>query len=152
MTLHFDSLVPIYFANFVFLTLFVVLLFAVFFYKWLHIPVVSLANSVRLVKLLFLGNYKKLTALLDGWRHNCKEWTCNKLDLLILTMVHGILIDLHLEALPMIMDVKRNIEEGSITIILMNSAITVTKDITKCSTFLVDKSLVLMVIVILMCI
>ena len=52
----------------------------------------------------------------------------------------------------MIMTVKRNIEEGSITIILMKRAITVTKDITKCSTFLVDKSLVLMVIVILMCI
>ena len=34
---------------------------------------------------------------------------------LILTMVHGILIDLHQEALPMIMDVKKNIEEGDLT-------------------------------------
>ena len=36
----------------------------------------------------------------------------------------------------MILAVKRNIEEGNITIILMKRAITVTKDITKCSTFL----------------
>jgi len=42
-----------------------------------------------------------------------------------------ILIDLHLEVLPMIMPVKRNIEEGDIIIILMKETITVTKDITK---------------------
>jgi len=67
-------------------------------------------------------------------------------------MENVILIHLHLEVLPMIMAVKRNIEEGGITIILMKRAITVTKDITKRSKFLVNKSLVLMVIVILMCI
>ena len=51
-------------------------------------------------------------------------------------MENVILIHLHLEALPMIMDVKKNIEVGGITIILMKRAITVTKDITKCSTLL----------------
>ena len=52
--------------------------------------------------------------LLDGWRKDCKAFKCSKLDLLILTMVHGILINLHQEALPMIMDVKKNIEQGDL--------------------------------------
>ena len=52
-------------------------------------------------------------------------------------MENVILIHHHLEVLPMIMAVKRNIEEGGLTIILMKRAITVTKDITKCTALVV---------------
>ena len=62
-------------------------------------------------KMKLLHNKPKL---LDGWRKDCKALKCSKLDLLILTLVHVILIDLHQEALPMIMDVKKNIEEGDL--------------------------------------
>jgi len=67
---------------------------------------------------------------------------------------------LHLEVLPMIMAVKRNIEEGDliptfmdIDLMLMEIDVTVKMDITKTPklSFLWSKFLVLMGIVILMC-
>jgi len=71
-----------------------------------------------------------------------------------------IFIDLHLEALPMIMAVMRNIEEGDlnptfmdIDLMLMEIGITVKMATTKTQrlSFLRSKFLVLMGIVILMC-
>ena len=75
-------------------------------------------------------------------------------------MESALLINLPLEVLPMIMVVKRNIEEGDlnptfmdIDLMLMEIDVTVKMDITKTPrlSFLWSKFLVLMGIVILMC-
>jgi len=98
--------------------------------------------------------------LLDGWRKDFKALKCSKLDLLILTMVHGILIDLHQEDLPMIMDVKKNIEEGDLNpnfmdidhLMLIKIKMKMATTVMQRPSFLRSKFQVSMGIVILMCI
>ena len=65
-----------------------------------------------------------------------------------------ILLDILPKVLPMLTAIEKKIEKGGITIILLEKAITMNKDITKKQslTVLLLKYLTLVVIVILMCI